>query len=181
MSHVCSVSALQWLFYNDKKDHRSAQRLNVFFTSLYRCLRRGARAALQIYPENAEQLELLTAVASRCGFTGGLVVDFPNSTKAKKYFLCLFAGTDPGATTLPKARGTTAAAAGAGDDAAADGTVPYESRRMVKKHKGSKMSRTSVKNRSWITAKKESMRARGQETRPDSKYTGRKRSGAVRF
>lgn len=25
----------------------------------------------------------------RAGFTGGLVVDYPNSTKAKKYYLCL--------------------------------------------------------------------------------------------
>ena len=37
-------------------------------------------------------MELITASAMRCGFTGGLVVDYPNSTKAKKYFLCLFAG-----------------------------------------------------------------------------------------
>lgn len=26
---------------------------------------------------------------TRAGFTGGLVVDYPNSTKAKKYYLCL--------------------------------------------------------------------------------------------
>jgi 18S rRNA (guanine1575-N7)-methyltransferase len=31
--------------------------------------------------------------AMKAGFTGGLVVDYPNSTKAKKYFLCLFAGS----------------------------------------------------------------------------------------
>ena len=31
------------------------------------------------------QLELLTQQAMRAGFTGGLVVDYPNSTKAKKY------------------------------------------------------------------------------------------------
>jgi len=30
------------------------------------------------------QLELITQQAMRAGFTGGLVVDFPNSTKAKK-------------------------------------------------------------------------------------------------
>jgi 18S rRNA (guanine1575-N7)-methyltransferase len=27
------------------------------------------------------------------GFSGGLVVDFPNSTRAKKYFLVLMVGT----------------------------------------------------------------------------------------
>jgi len=36
------------------------------------------------------QLELITQQSMRAGFTGGLVVDFPNSTKAKKYVLfCL--------------------------------------------------------------------------------------------
>jgi len=86
------VSALQWLFYSDKRDHRAKTRLTRFFTALYRCLRRGARAALQIYPESSDQLEVVTAVAVSCGFTGGLVTDFPNSTKAKKHYLCLFAG-----------------------------------------------------------------------------------------
>lgn len=38
-----SVSALQWLCYNDRKDHVSARRLEAFFTSLYKSLRRGAR------------------------------------------------------------------------------------------------------------------------------------------
>jgi Methyltransferase involved in Williams-Beuren syndrome len=105
---MCSVSALQWLCYSDKKDHKSTKRLNNFFTALYRCLRRGARAALQIYPETAEQLDLISQTAAACGFGGGLVVDFPNSTKAKKYFLCLYAGIDPAAKSapsLPKALG----------------------------------------------------------------------------
>ena len=30
------------------------------------------------------QLELITQIAMKCGFSGGVVVDFPNSTKAKK-------------------------------------------------------------------------------------------------
>lgn len=28
----------------------------------------------------------------KCGFTGGLVVDYPNSTRAKKYYLVIEAG-----------------------------------------------------------------------------------------
>ena len=44
--------------------------------------------------------------ATRCGFTGGVVVDFPNSTKAKKIFLCLFAGTPVGNYQLPQGLGT---------------------------------------------------------------------------
>eukprot|EP00966_Prymnesium_polylepis_P256405 5923536-Prymnesium_polylepis.1 len=58
-------------------------RLHRFFQSLYKCLRRGARAALQFYPQDAEQLQLITASAMRAGFGGGLVVDFPHSTKVR--------------------------------------------------------------------------------------------------
>lgn len=47
-------------------------------------------------------MELITAQAMKAGFTGGLVVDYPNSTKAKKFFLCLMTG---GSAPLPKALG----------------------------------------------------------------------------
>lgn len=40
----------------------------------------------QFYPENPAQMELITQQAMRAGFTGGVVVDYPNSTKAKKYW-----------------------------------------------------------------------------------------------
>ncbi|XP_078086414.1 18S rRNA (guanine-N(7))-methyltransferase isoform X2 [Mustelus asterias] len=87
-----SISALQWLCNADKKSHSPPKRLYKFFSSLYASLVRGARAIFQFYPENSEQLELITAQAMKAGFTGGMVVDYPNSTKAKKFFLCLFAG-----------------------------------------------------------------------------------------
>ena len=45
---------------------------------------RGAKAVFQFYPENPEQMELITRQAMRAGFTGGVVVDYPNSTKARK-------------------------------------------------------------------------------------------------
>jgi 18S rRNA (guanine1575-N7)-methyltransferase len=107
-----SVSALQWLCYSDRRGHRSGARLEAFFCALYRALRRGARAALQFYPESQAQVELITAAAQRSGFTGGLVVDFPQSTKMKKYYLVLFAGRATGeggggggaAQELPAAR-----------------------------------------------------------------------------
>jgi 18S rRNA (guanine1575-N7)-methyltransferase len=35
---------------------------------------------------------MITQAAMKNGFTGGLIVDFPNSKKAKKYFLFLMAG-----------------------------------------------------------------------------------------
>jgi len=113
-----SVSALQWLCYSDKADHRAGKRLEAFFTSLYRCLRRGARAALQFYPEGEAQLELITAAAHRCGFSGGLVVDNPQSKRAKKFYLCIFAGSDSAAAPARLGAEEEAAAAaggGAGD------------------------------------------------------------------
>ena len=63
------------------------------------------RAVIQLYPETPEQMELISKTATKCGFTGGLVVDYPNrfalycvvtdSAKAKKMFLVLKAGNDP--------------------------------------------------------------------------------------
>eukprot|EP01138_Halocafeteria_seosinensis_P013443 gb/GECG01013729.1/.p1 GENE.gb/GECG01013729.1/~~gb/GECG01013729.1/.p1 ORF type:complete len:255 (+),score=23.93 gb/GECG01013729.1/:1-765(+) len=97
-----SVSALQWLCYSDKKEHKAHKRLSDFFQALYRCLRRGARAALQFYPESPEQIELITTVALKSGFSGGLVVDYPNSTKAKKYFLCLSVGRRGSIPNFPR-------------------------------------------------------------------------------
>lgn len=39
---------------------------------------RGARAVLQVYPENLAQRELILGFAMRAGFSGGVVVDFPH-------------------------------------------------------------------------------------------------------
>lgn len=38
----------------------------------------------------------------RAGFSGGLVVDFPHSTRAKKYFLVLMVGPS---ASIPQAKG----------------------------------------------------------------------------
>lgn len=98
-----SISALQWLCYADKTSHNPVKRLYRFFSTLFACLSRNARAVLQFYPENSEQIELVTTQATKAGFFGGVVIDFPNSTKAKKVFLVLMTS---GVVTLPKALGT---------------------------------------------------------------------------
>ena len=54
-----------------------------------------------MYPENSAQAELIVQAAMRVGFGGGLVVDFPNSTRAKKYFLVLTAGQVDGGGGSP--------------------------------------------------------------------------------
>lgn len=87
-----SISALQWLCTAEQNCQNPMKRLNRFFSSLYACLVKGARCALQFYPGNPEQVEMITNAAMKNGFTGGMIVDYPNSKKAKKYFLFLMAG-----------------------------------------------------------------------------------------
>lgn len=45
--------------------------------------------AFQFYPQNDIQATLIATAAAKAGFSGGIVVDFPNSAKAKKHYLCL--------------------------------------------------------------------------------------------
>ena len=115
---------------------------------------------LQIYPENTAQAELITSAAMRAGFGGGLVVDYPNSTKAKKYFLVLMVG---GALPhMPQGLGSgNAIEVDVGDRETSKG-----------KHRAT----LKVKGRAWILKKKQQMRAKGYENIPrDTRYTGRKR------
>uniref|UniRef100_A0A6G1SEG1 18S rRNA (guanine-N(7))-methyltransferase n=1 Tax=Aceria tosichella TaxID=561515 RepID=A0A6G1SEG1_9ACAR len=79
-----SISALQWLCNADKSNHSPAKRLLNLFSTLYTCLTREGRAVFQFYPENAKQVELINQQALKAGFMGGIVIDNPESTKAKK-------------------------------------------------------------------------------------------------
>ncbi|XP_035228601.1 probable 18S rRNA (guanine-N(7))-methyltransferase [Stegodyphus dumicola] len=155
-----SISALQWLCNADKKAHKPAKRLHTFFSTLYGCLSRGSRAVFQFYPENSEQIELVTHQAMRAGFGGGLVVDYPNSTKAKKYFLVLMTG---GPQKLPAALGV--------EEEPEQHAKYTKASRKVPHGKGVKS------RREWILEKKERRRRQGKEVRENSKYTARKRSG----
>lgn len=159
-----SISALQWLCNADCTEHNPVRRLYSFFVSLYSCLARGARAVFQFYPENPDQMELITHQAMKAGFTGGVLIDYPNSSKAKKLYLCLFTGGAP--VALPKALGTE-------DLKGEQNQVSFVEARKQLKRRGK--DKVSVKSRDWIIAKKERRQRQGKEVRPDSKYTGRKR------
>lgn len=161
-----SVSALQWLCNCDRKGQEPWKRLRTFFTSLFNCLKRGARAVLQFYPETAEQVETITAAALRCGFGGGLVVDYPHSAKAKKSFLVIYAGfTGELPAKLPK---------GLEDNQMdVDEGVKNEGRNRQKIKKKGKKNQATLKDK--IVAKKEQQRRKGLKVREDTKYTGRKR------
>ncbi|XP_077168863.1 18S rRNA (guanine-N(7))-methyltransferase [Paroedura picta] len=157
-----SISAVQWLCNADKKTHSPPKRLYRFFSTLYTALARGARAVLQLYPENSQQLELITSQAMKAGFTGGMVVDYPNSAKAKKFFLCLFAGPS---AALPKGLGTECS-----NEEPAQAKFVCE-RIRFKNAKG----QSAKKSRDWVLEKKERRRRQGKEVRADTRYTGRKR------
>ncbi|CAL4144184.1 unnamed protein product [Meganyctiphanes norvegica] len=153
-----SISAIQWLCNADKAYHHPSKRLYKFFMTLYACLGRGSRAVFQFYPENDSQCELIIAQAMKAGFTGGLVVDFPNSSKAKKVYLVLMLG---GAQQLPR---------GLNDGNAQQTQALYQRRERLRNMRG------KPPKREWIQQKKERRRKQGKDVRADSKFTGRKRS-----
>ncbi|EPY39950.1 methyltransferase-like protein, partial [Angomonas deanei] len=96
-----SISAVQWLCHVSKKGQVPQRRLMSLFQSLYNCLRRGAKAVFQFYPSCPEQVHIITRAAMKCGFGGGVVVDYPNSARAKKYYLVLQAGQVSGGFVPP--------------------------------------------------------------------------------
>jgi len=173
-----SISAVQWLCYASHKNHIPKIRLKRFFQQLYASLRRGARAVIQLYPETPQQMELITNSAMSCGFTGGVVVDYPNSAKAKKFYLCIFAGQQQ---QLPHGL----------DDAAMESqqlfhggsefnkdTVDYEAaRRSGKNKKRNRRETVAIKSKEWVMGKKDRQRKQGKEVKNDSKFSGRKRKG----
>jgi 18S rRNA (guanine1575-N7)-methyltransferase len=174
-----SISAIQWLCHAETSEQNPRKRLKLFFESLYKTLRRGARAVLQFYPQNPEQLQLITASAMRAGFGGGVVVDFPHSTRAKKYFLCLLAGQPDPNFSLPTAMGTEGMEQD--EEAGGRGHVQNEGRSREHAKRASKgikkkRGRTEPKSREWVLHKKEGQRKQGKfAVRDDTKYTARNR------
>merc|ERR1719152_765198 len=116
-------------------------------------MKKGARAALQFYPETANQVEMITAAALKCGFGGGLVVDYPHSAKAKKHFLVIYAGfTGSAPPSLPRALN------GDEDEEMEDAEQIHVEKRQ-RDRKGVKEQRRNKKNsKEWILEKKESQR-----------------------
>lgn len=155
-----SISALQWLCYSNAKDQIPKKRLTRFFSSLYQVLRRGGRAVLQFYPETAEQAVLISECAAKVGFAGGVVVDYPNSAKAKKHYLVL---TFERGYKAPVGLSDTGL-----NQVRVDGERRDGNKRVHKKKKNGK-------TKEWILQKKETQRRKGKEVRQDTKFTGRKR------
>ncbi|KAL6194490.1 hypothetical protein ACLB2K_035574 [Fragaria x ananassa] len=169
-----SISAVQWLCNADKSSHNPRLRLKAFFGSLYRCLARGAKAAFQMYPENIDQRELIVSSAMRAGFSGGIVVDYPNSSKKRKEYLVLTCGPPSVNTSVPEGKSED------GDSSSDEDSSEDEENQTVSisdRHRPRKKQRTTKKGkgRDWILKKKEQSRRKGNVVPPDTRYTGRKR------
>ncbi|GAA5901655.1 uncharacterized protein JCM6883_000354 [Sporobolomyces salmoneus] len=173
-----SVSVLQWLCNADSTTHSPAGRLLRFFTDLFGSLRKGSRAVFQFYPEGDEQVRFIMSQATKAGFGGGLCVDYPNSSRKKKFYLILFAGQPvvggkPQPISIPT--GLTDEHEGG-----ARSKVAYEKQRAsMEKHRkrGGKGKKPGEKGTTeWVKRKKELYRSRGKADVPrDSKYTARSR------
>ena len=82
-----SVSAAQWLCVGDDAARRA--KLHRFFAALRRCLRPGARAVLQIYPDTVRDTRTMEDAAAREGCVAVAVTAHPHRTPNKKIFLCV--------------------------------------------------------------------------------------------
>jgi 18S rRNA (guanine1575-N7)-methyltransferase len=164
-----SISALQWLCYSNSAAQSPKRRLIRFFSSLYTVLKKSARAVLQFYPETAEQAVLISECATAVGFGGGIVVDYPNSAKAKKHYLVLSCDRTSQKQIMPEAR--------AGEHAAhvQVGSAVSNRKNGDKKQKPIRKKKGNIKTKEWIVHKKETQRKKGKAVRPDSKYTARRR------
>lgn len=169
-----SISAVQWLCYADKSSHEPRLRLKAFFGSLYRCLARGARAVLQLYAENMDQSEMIMSYAMRAGFAGGVVVDWPHSSKARKAYLVLTCGPPSTQTTLPKGKGENGEMCDDSDESGDEENHTVCNNDRNRPRKRMKISKNG-KGREWVLKKKEQRRKKGYEVPPDTKYTNRKR------
>ncbi|EIM89864.1 williams-Beuren syndrome critical region protein 22 [Stereum hirsutum FP-91666 SS1] len=173
-----SISVIQWLL-NAETSHPTSSpphRLTRFFTTLHSALRNPSRAVLQFYPTSDDQIQLITSIAQKAGFGGGIVVDYPNSKKARKVFLCLFVGGG-GPAQVPKGLQGEGEEEMDEDGFAQDGKAKFEKRRQrEQRRERSGKKGKKVIDKDWILKKKELYRRRGKDDVPkDSKYTGRKR------
>jgi 18S rRNA (guanine1575-N7)-methyltransferase len=159
---VFSISVLQWLL-NAETSHPTSSpphRLTRFFTTLHSSLRNPARAILQFYPNSDDQVQLITSIAQKAGFGGGVVVDYPNSKKARKVFLCLFVGDGGGASAAAQQqqlpRGLEGEGGGGGGAEGEDARAMFEKRRQREsRREKSGKQKVAKGGRDWILRKKE--------------------------
>lgn len=150
-----SISVLQWLCNADASSHSPTQRLNRFFTTLHQSLKNPSRAVFQFYPSSDDQVTMITSAAQKAGFGGGLVVDYPNSTKKRKMYLCLMVGQQEVPKGIDEEEAVLSERKRRGEE------VQNEKRRRKTAGKKGKKEKDDAKE--WILKKKDLYRTRGKE------------------
>jgi len=112
-------------------------------------MRNPSRAVFQFYPSSDDQIQLITSIAQKAGFGGGIIVDYPNSKKAKKVFLCLTVGAGGGLQQMPNGL------EGTEED---EEKVKFERRRARERARLKNVKRKNIKDKEWILKKKEASR-----------------------
>jgi 18S rRNA (guanine1575-N7)-methyltransferase len=161
-----SVSALQWLPYSNRSHENPRKRLITLFTTLFAALAHGARAVFQFYPGDERQTDMILQCARKCGFGGGLVIDYPD-TSSRKYYLCLMTSA---CIPLPQPK-LHAHLRGAEEDREVGVAERSHNRFKARRKKNSGM----VKDRDWVLRKKAYRKLKGESVGLDTKYTARKR------
>jgi 18S rRNA (guanine1575-N7)-methyltransferase len=98
---------------------------------------------------------MITSAAQKAGFGGGLVVDYPNSSKKRKMYLCLMVGQQE----IPK--GIDGEEAQLSEKRRKGEEVRNEKSR--RKMGGKKGKKDKLDPKEWIMKKKELYRTRGKE------------------
>jgi 18S rRNA (guanine1575-N7)-methyltransferase len=91
------------------------------------------------------------------GFTGGLIVDYPNSRKAKKHYLFLMAGYSEEIQNDAKSAIATTKTLGDDKEAESSKISVFGTSSSSKKdynHKRKGVNRRSIKDKDWIMNKK---------------------------
>lgn len=102
---------------------------------------------------------MITSAAQKAGFGGGIVVDYPNSKKARKMYLCLMVGQQE----VPK--GIDGDEMGIEDKERLRETIRNEKRRRKDKVGGGKRKKgkADITAKDWVLKKKDLYRTRGKE------------------
>ncbi|CAA0825490.1 S-adenosyl-L-methionine-dependent methyltransferases superfamily protein [Striga hermonthica] len=96
-----SISAVQWLCNADKSSHEPRPSLDRYTDAWHGEQGQFYRYTLKIWLNG----ELIPGFAMRAGFSGGVVVDFPHSTKQRKEYLVLTCGPPSLSSAAPKGKG----------------------------------------------------------------------------
>ncbi|CCK72046.1 18S rRNA (guanine1575-N7)-methyltransferase KNAG_0I02610 [Huiozyma naganishii CBS 8797] len=157
-----SISAIQWLCNADTSYNDPKRRLMRFFNTLFSSLRKGGKFCAQFYPKNDQQVDDILQAAKVAGFSGGLVIDDPESKKNKKYYLVLSSGAPRADESQVNLEGVTM-------------DEQERSLRNALQKRRAKNGKEIESNKTYIMRKKELMKRRGRKVAMESKFTGRKR------